>query len=502
VNRSKGRIADIIDVAILASGTSTPRVTEYAFLGFEVEIYGQTGERYVADLLSRTRAATSYGVLVASDLAASALLVWDDASSPVAGLQTFADAISGGRVCASAYGLPSDFSGVVLAGAPSVFSVTPNTGAVGSFPFVTISGANFLGTSAVTIAGSNVLSFIVVNSSTITAQLPNGSTGSKTVAVTTPAGTGSLVAAFTYTAAGSAPTVTAISKSLGLTRGGQAVSITVNDSTGCTGATVGGVALIGFAILDATHVTGTTGAGTAGANLSVTVTNASGTGTLTNAYEYWAPLSTNLAVWYDVGVSTVAAGKLTALPDQSGNGRNATLSGAGLAFTAANAGYGGIPTVNRADATDTIQMPSMGISTAPRTIVFIGDAPSAAYNYLVRGGGVDLRAQAGVFRGTDDGGATLLDSGAVTPTSPNVVVCVYNGASSRMYGKAATATTGGTGSLADLTGVGFTVGDAAGGGGGNLNFAHALVYNAGLSDAQCKELLRGFGALTSLTIGA
>lgn len=93
VNRSKGRIADIIDVAMLADVAGTPRVTEYAFLGFEVEIYGQTGERYIAELLNKTRAATSYGILVASVSPVENVLRWDDAVAPVAGIETFGDVI-------------------------------------------------------------------------------------------------------------------------------------------------------------------------------------------------------------------------------------------------------------------------------------------------------------------------------------------------------------------------------------------------------------------------
>lgn len=68
---------------------------------------------------------------------------------------------------------------------------------------------------------------------------------------------------------------TAIAPTSGPAAGGTAVTITVPDSTGLTGAKVGGVALTGFAIVDATHVSGTTGAHAAGA-VDVVVTNASG----------------------------------------------------------------------------------------------------------------------------------------------------------------------------------------------------------------------------------
>jgi hypothetical protein len=195
VNRSKGRIVDVIDVAILASGAVVPRVTEYAFLGFQVEIYGQTGERYIADLLSRTRAATSYGVLVASDLAASALLVFDDAVVPGAGIETFSDAVSGtGKLCASAYGLPSDFTGIVLGAgvAPVVSSLNKSalTRTQGGI-LLTITGTGFTGATGVTFGGTAAASVVVVNDTTLTCITPAKAAGTHAVIVTGPGGSSS-----------------------------------------------------------------------------------------------------------------------------------------------------------------------------------------------------------------------------------------------------------------------------------------------------------------------
>lgn len=75
---------------------------------------------------------------------------------------------------------------------------------------------------------------------------------------------------------GSVPAApSAITPSSGSTGGGTSVSITVPTSVGLTGAKVGGVALTSFAIADGTHVTGTTGAHSAGA-VDVVTTNAIG----------------------------------------------------------------------------------------------------------------------------------------------------------------------------------------------------------------------------------
>ncbi len=212
------------------------------------------------------------------------------------------------------------------------------------------------------------------------------------------------------------------------------------------------------------------------------------------------PLSvTGCQLWYDASVCTHGAG-VTALPDQSGNARHATVSGT-LTYTATNAAYNNRPTINRADATDDILMPDMGITTGAFTLVLVADAPTAAYNYMLRNGGVDVRAQSGMWRVSADGGLTLLDSAALTVTDPTVIIAVVNGASSELYTSAVTPASGTTGAQPDMTGVGMYVGDASAGGSGDLNFTHALVYTGALSAGDIAYLLNGFGAQCGITIG-
>ncbi len=117
VLRSKGRILDVIDVATLANAPRKPDVENFRYLNFQVDVTEQIGERYLADYLSDTRCASSYGNLVASDLTYAELLAFDDANDLDTGLQTFADAVSDtGLLAASAYGLPIDWTGVGLFG--------------------------------------------------------------------------------------------------------------------------------------------------------------------------------------------------------------------------------------------------------------------------------------------------------------------------------------------------------------------------------------------------
>lgn len=217
------------------------------------------------------------------------------------------------------------------------------------------------------------------------------------------------------------------------------------------------------------------------------------------------PLSVSgCAVWYDAAHVTHGAG-VTALPDQSGNSRDATVSGT-LAYTATNAAYNNGPTINRADATDQILSPDLGLATGPFTFVFVGDAPTAAANFLIRliggGVGVDIRAQSSKYRASANGGSTELEDTVADTTVPVVLVVVYDGVSSRLYASALTPIAGDAGALPDLTGLGMYVGAPAADGFGDLNFRHALVYDGALSDADAAYLLTGFGAESGISIAS
>lgn len=86
------------------------------------------------------------------------------------------------------------FSGNVLLASPTISTFTPTSAFNGST--VTITGANFTGTTAVSFGGTPAASFTVDNATQITAVVGAGSTG--TVSVTTPAGTGTSAGTFTF----------------------------------------------------------------------------------------------------------------------------------------------------------------------------------------------------------------------------------------------------------------------------------------------------------------
>ena len=99
--------------------------------------------------------------------------------------------------------LTSGFTYVV---APTVSSVSPNSGSTLGGTAVTITGTNFAAGATVTFGGTAATNVVVVNSTTITATTPAGSAGAVTVTVTNPGSqSGSLTNGFTYVVV---PTVT------------------------------------------------------------------------------------------------------------------------------------------------------------------------------------------------------------------------------------------------------------------------------------------------------
>jgi len=172
-------------------------------------------------------------------------------------------------------------------GPPTVTNVSPNSGSIAGGTAVTITGANFATGVSVKFGTAAATGVSVINSSTITAMTPAGVAGTATITVTNSNGqTGSLAGAFTYIGP---PTVTNVSPNSGSTTGGTAVTITGTNFAAGTTVKFGATATTGVVIVNATTITATTPANSAGA-VTVTVTNSIGqTGTLANAFTYIAP---------------------------------------------------------------------------------------------------------------------------------------------------------------------------------------------------------------------
>lgn len=126
--------------------------------------------------------------------------------------------------------------------------------------------------------------------------------------------------AFTVAGGGGGFAVTSIRPDSGTAAGGKAVTITGTGFTSSTGATIGGVAITSFSVVNSTTITGVTGAHAAADLMDVVVTNG-GTATLTGGYTY-IPSGATLDLDADTLVLSNGA-NVTTWTDASGNGNTA-----------------------------------------------------------------------------------------------------------------------------------------------------------------------------------
>ena len=174
--------------------------------------------------------------------------------------------------------------------APSVTSITPNTGSTAGGTVVNIIGTGFQNGATVKIGGIPATDVSVVSSTSITAKTPIGpaseqATTPRDVVVTNPDGTtATLTRGFTYFVP--TLTITSLSPTVGATGGGTVVTIT---GTGFTSAingsvTFGGVPATNVTVVDAVTLQATAPAHAAG---TVDVVVSFGTSvTRTNAFTY------------------------------------------------------------------------------------------------------------------------------------------------------------------------------------------------------------------------
>ena len=185
------------------------------------------------------------------------------------------------------------------AAAPTVSSVSANSGPAAGGTNVTITGTGFVATPTVTFGGTSATNVAFVNSTTITCTTPAHAAGAVDVVVTNPdTQTGTGTNAFTYVAA---PTVSSVSANSGTTSGGTNVTITGTGFVATPTVTFGGTSATNVAFVNSTTITCTTPAHAAGA-VDVVVTNPdTQTGTGTNAFTYQTPVTAD-AVGINLGI--------------------------------------------------------------------------------------------------------------------------------------------------------------------------------------------------------
>ena len=158
-------------------------------------------------------------------------------------------------------------------GASTITSFTPSSGVAGTM--VTISGENFTGATAVAFGGTPAAAFTVASSTSLTATVGSGDTG--TISVTTPGGM--VTSSSTFTVIPPAPTITSFTPTVGA--GGQVVTLTGTNFTGATAVTFNSSAAA-FTVISATTIAATAPSGVSTGPLIVTTPG----GTATNAANF------------------------------------------------------------------------------------------------------------------------------------------------------------------------------------------------------------------------
>jgi hypothetical protein len=141
---------------------------------------------------------------------------------------------------------------------PSIASIIPASGGSKVSTPITITGTSFTTVSSVTVDGYPVTSLVIVDDTTITCVVPSSSIweGPVDVVVINSVGSATQTNGFTYTAP-AAPTITSITPSEGAVAGGGPITI---DGTGflwATSATIGGLEIGSFTVVNDTTITGT-----------------------------------------------------------------------------------------------------------------------------------------------------------------------------------------------------------------------------------------------------
>jgi hypothetical protein len=189
--------------------------------------------------------------------------------------------------------LTNAFTYTAPAAAPTLTSVSPNSGPTSGGTVVTLAGTNFVSGATVRVGGA-AAGVTFVSATQLRATTPAGSAGGQSVQVTNPDGqSATRAAAFTYTSATPGPSLTSIAPASGPVAGGTAIALTGTNFVAGTTVTIGGNAATSVVVASATRITAVTPAGTAGAR-DVRVTVPAGqSSTLASGFTYTSGTSTD-----------------------------------------------------------------------------------------------------------------------------------------------------------------------------------------------------------------
>ena len=369
---------------------------------------------------------------------------------------------------------------------------TPNTGAVGTDSFsMTADGDNTndstlnvtITIAAIKPAPQPSSATVAANSSNNTIPLTITGGTATSLAISTPASHGTATVSgtsitytptggysgpdsFAYTATDTAgtstpatvtitvtppptPTVSTVSPSQGTTAGGTSVAITGTNFTGATAVSFGGTAATGVTVTDASHITATSPAGSAG-TVNVTVTSVSGTSATVTAdhYTYVAPVvagAVSATVAYGSSANpitlNVSGGAAVSVAVATGASHGtATASGTSITYTPTTGYFGSDSfTYTATNAAGTSAPATVSVTVSAPTITVTATAlipgtAGTAYNHSLTasGGQAPYTFNTTLASGALPGGLTLASSGAIsgTPTAAGTFTFTVSGTNS------------------------------------------------------------------------
>jgi alpha-tubulin suppressor-like RCC1 family protein len=235
--------------------------------------------------------------------------------------------------------------------APTVTSLSPNSGPQAGGTSVSIIGTNLTEATAVRFGTHSAASYTVNSNTSITAVAPAAS-GTVDVTVTIPAGTSStsLADQFSYVP----PVVTKLAPQKGPLTGGTVVKLTGTNFIGINGVKFGPTNATSFTVKSATLITAVSPSETAAGRFAVTVTTPGGTSAFSYAdYFKYSPTVT--------GLSPNTGSKA--------GGTSVTISGAGFALgTSATIFRFGTTKATKVNCTSTTQCTAVAPAHAVGTV--------------------------------------------------------------------------------------------------------------------------------------
>lgn len=197
---------------------------------------------------------------------------------------------------------------------PIINSFTPT--AAGAGAILTITGNNLIGTTTVTLGGTSVVSFNVISSTTLTAIVGSGASGSVNLST---AGGSATLSGFSFIPA---PSISSFTPTRAAS--GASITITGNNLSGTTSITLGETPVASFNVLSSNTITAVVGSGSSGA---VSLITAGGKASLS-------------------GFSYIPTPTISAFtPTSAGTGAVITITGTNLLGTYAIS-LGGIPVIS------------------------------------------------------------------------------------------------------------------------------------------------------------